>query len=110
MAARAPTGDSRPVVARSRPRPASTFSLNTVQIARPSSRYITRRTEFDPTSIAAAVRGLKLASESDMLERARQVLDLVAAAGERRIGHEAVVSGKRALAVPSQTCLLDALG
>ncbi len=37
-AALTPSGDSSPVAGRSRPRPASTFSLNTVQIARPSIR------------------------------------------------------------------------
>ncbi len=33
-----PSGDSRPVRGRSRPSPASTFSLKTVQRARPSMR------------------------------------------------------------------------
>ena len=56
-ASSAPSSDSRPVDARSRPSPASTFSLNTVQTARPSRRYRTRRTELEPMSTAANSRG-----------------------------------------------------
>src|SRR6202042_3792562 len=60
--------------------------------------------------MTAAWRRLSLASRSDMLERARQILDLLASAGQRGVGHEVVVGRKRSLSVPSGRTMIGALG
>ncbi len=60
--------------------------------------------------MTAASAWLGLSLETDMLERPGQVLDLVSAARQRRIGHEVLVSRERALAVPAGRPVVGALG
>src|SRR5690606_23815780 len=93
---------------RSRPRPASTFSLNTVHTARPSSRYSTMRTELEPMSMTATSRPSGTAGRARIAASAcgaiirqgsGQRFPTAAAPGETGIGHEIVVGGEGAVRI-----------
>src|SRR5258708_40156660 len=71
---------------------------------------MTRRTEFEPTSMTAACRDSALLSaRGHMIDRARHVFHLLAPAGKAGVGHEILVRRERARVVPGRITAIAAV-